>query len=322
MAAAGAGALLDVGAGLVSGRGSNALSAVLAPAGAGVLSALAAGGIASARAGRPAWALAAAALALALLAYALSGAPARALIFPGADRPLPSPGSELGAGARVVAYRTSDGVELRGVYAAGRGAGPRPALLFFHGNADCAANNVPWALFLARHGFDVFVAEYRGYGGCSGRPSEAGLRLDARSALEALEKERSAPGGPLVVVGRSLGTGVASLLAGEGHGDAVLLVSPFRSVRAMAERLAPRPLVALLLRDPFDSQSALAATGQPVGIVHGTADRVVPFAEGEALARALGARARLRPIEGVGHDDILAVAGERIARDALDLLTR
>jgi pimeloyl-ACP methyl ester carboxylesterase len=253
-----------------------------------------------------------------MVGYLATGSYARSMIFPGCTTPLPEPGAQLSEG-RVVGYQSDDAIDLKGYLVRGNGAAPRPAVIYFHGNAESAASNVGWANRLAQEHIDVVVAEYRGYGGCSGSPGQDGLMRDGRAAVAAFAAEVGTPPEDMVLFGRSLGTGVASLLAGEGNGRAVLLLSPYSSLRSMASRLVTPPLAALALRDPFDSESALLKTQQPVTIVHGDLDRVIPYSEGQALAEALGDRARLVTLKGYGHNRLFGATGDTIVGELLRL---
>lgn len=234
-----------------------------------------------------------------------SGWLARPMIFPGDAAALPAAGD---AAAEVVDYTTDDGVRLRGLLARGQGEGPRATVVYFHGNAESAARNRDVAAGLAARGLDVFVAEYRGYGGCPGSPSEAGLLRDARAAVAAACERTGAAPGDVVLFGRSLGTGVAAALAAEGVGRAVVLLSPYTSILDLAADLVPRPLALLAVRDTFDSRARLLGATQPVTVLHGTRDQVIPFAHGEALVAALGPRARLVRLDGYDHNDVFARA--------------
>ena len=109
----------------------------------------------------------------------------------------------------------------------------------------------------------------------------------------------------MILLGQSLGTGVATEMAKRGMGARMVLVSPFTSVADMARRMVPF-FPASWVRHRFDTQSKAAAIGLPVLIVHGTEDEVVPFAMGEQLARSFP-RAQLVPIPGGQHNDLLAM---------------
>ncbi len=234
-----------------------------------------------------AWAFAAAAVALLLaLAVPLLRAFARTIIYPGAPVRFP-PGAELRAAfpsATIVNYSAPGGPELTGALVRGTGGGERPLLLFFHGNGECAAWNLPFAAALAERGFDVFLAEYRGYGGAGGKPTEEGLVADGEAAAREAGRLGYARA-RLVLVGRSLGTGVATELALRGRGAALVLVSPYTSIVDMGRGLAG-PLAPLLVPDRFDNAGKLPRVEGPVVILHGGRDDVVPVAMGRALSSA------------------------------------
>lgn len=224
----------------------------------------------------------------------------RRMLFPGNDQPLPTDASKLVAGASVVEYRTEDGVALRGCWVKPRVADPL-TVLYFHGNAESAASGVPLALALAARGVQTFLAEYRGYGGCKGSPCESGLYQDGAAALEVV-KAAGVKEERLVLVGRSLGTGVAVELASKGHGCGLLLVSPYTSITDVARGIVG-PLAPLLVRDSFDSLARIGSVKVPVVAIHGTKDTLIPFALGQRLVAA-ARHGRLVPVEGRGHNDL------------------
>lgn len=305
---------LHVGAGLARGSLVRSLSGVLlGPALLAALAWLTLGCVQTFRAGRQVEGAAPLVVLALLLGVIGSGWIGRRMIFPGSAAPLPR---DPGPGAEVVEYTTDDGVALRGALVRAQAApvvsGTPTTLVYFHGNAEAAAHNLGLARALAERGVDVFVAEYRGYAGCPGSPSEAGLLRDGRAAVKAACARTGAAPSDVVLFGRSLGTGVAAALAAEGVGRAVVLLSPYTSILDVAADLVPRPLAALALRDTFDSRSRLSRAAQPVVVIHGARDRVIPFAHGAALAEALGPRATFLRLEGCDHDDVFDREGPRI----------
>ena len=273
------------------------------------------------RAGRRLHAVVGLVVLAAVFVWISSGSLVRAMLFPGARQPLPKAGTTLESGARVIGYTTADGIALRGLFVPGFAAAPRPVLVYFHGNAECAAWNEEIAWLFARQGLDVFVAEFRGYGGCAGSPHEAGLLADGRAALAAVERELGVSPQDVVLAGRSLGTGVAAALAGEGHGRALVLLSPYTSITHMASEMVPAPIAWLAVRDSFDSRARLAGGSQPILVVHGTADRVIPYAFGAALVESLPeSRVRFVSLDGVGHNDLFDRAAHTIVRETVRLV--
>ena len=178
-------------------------------------------------------------------------------------------------------------------------AGPRRGH-FFPWDAEYAGRHGPGILGdLAQAGFGVLAIDYRGYGGSSGRPSEEGLRADARAAFDFARA--AAPQASIALFGESLGTGVAVNLARERPLAGVLLNSPFASIADHFAVHLPRLPYRLLLTQRFDSEGQIAGVGAPVMILAGTADDVTVIGE----ARRLFARAhepkRMIEVGGAGH---------------------
>ena len=228
----------------------------------------------------------------ALLIVALRFLVSRSLLFPASQDPLPG----TLPGGKIVSYRTEDGLTLRGVSLSSERK-DAPGVVFFHGNGEAAVHDIPLGQRLAELGLDVFLAEYRGYGGCPGSPSEAGLFLDGDAAIRAA----GFPEDRLVIVGRSLGTGVAAEMAVRHPARLVLLISPYTSVAAMG-RFVVGPLAPLVVRDRFDTLSRVSRIRSPLVVAHGTADEVIPFRMGEKVAAARPGTRFVR-LEGKSHND-------------------
>jgi hypothetical protein len=228
---------------------------------------------------------------------------ARVLAFPGSRLALP-PAEQLGERTRILTFRTEDGLTLRAAWVSAR-VPLSPVAVYFHGNAEAAVQNLPLAAALADGGVDVVVAEYRGYGGQPGSPDEAGLYADGAALLVALSAE-GVTRDRLVLVGRSLGTGVAVELALRTPPALLVLVSPYTSFPDLGRSLVG-PLSPLIVPDRFDNLGKIAKLACPVVILHGTRDEVVPFRMGEALARA-GKNVRFLPLLGRTHNDIPELA--------------
>lgn len=201
--------------------------------------------------------------------------------------------------ATLLEARSSDGATAR----AFRFGPARPPLtvLFFHGNGEIAEDNFDLARSLASHGWGVVLAEYRGYGvsRAAGRPSERALYDDAEAVLTSLDVENDR----LVVMGYSLGTGVAVEMAARGHGRALVLLAPYTSIPDVAARHVPFLPMHLLVRDAFDSEAKAAKIHLPVFVAHGDRDEVVPFDMGETLAHTFP-HARFVTVSGAHHTDL------------------
>lgn len=231
-----------------------------------------------------------------------------------------APGTTLPAvpsGYTAVTLTTADGYALTSWYAAAAAPG-RAIIVYFQGNAGTIADRVAKVMPFVADGHGVLLTGYRGYGGNPGAPTERGLLTDARLALKFARAETGAAR-PVVLLGESLGSGVAVQLAAEqAEGNepvaAVMLEAPFTSAAAVGRAAYPFLPVKLLIKDRFDSLARIAAIGAPLLIVHGERDRVVPIAQGRRLLTAAQAPKTGRFLPGAGHNDLAAhgaIAHER-----------
>ena len=210
-------------------------------------------------------------------------------------------------GAARVNYTAADGQPLFG-YVVGDPAAAPGVVLAFHGNADLAAWQIPWAEVVHGHtGFAVFLAEYRGYMGLPGRPNYQGLRLDAHAAHDFLTGPLAVDPKRVVVFGQSLGSAVAAELAAERPPRALLLQSPFTSSHDLARRLVTLPVATILRfvsRVPYDTRERVESLEAPVWVIHGARDMVIPSRMGRAVYESGKHKGELVIVETAGHNDL------------------
>ena len=178
----------------------------------------------------------------------------------------------------------------------------------FHGNGDSAGWQGPVGQALADSGFGVLLAEYRGYPGASGEPSEAGLLADGE-AIHAWVAARTA--GPIALYGHSLGAAVAVHVASRREVAALVLESPFDSMLSLVGEKVRWLPVRWLLRHPFRSDRKIGDVDAPILVLHGDRDGIVPAAHGRRLAARSPSRATFEIVPGAGHADL-------VAHDSLD----
>lgn len=227
-------------------------------------------------------------------------------------------GEEGGGGVAEVDYAAADGQRLRGFLIGASDA--RGVLLCFHGNAEVAAWQLPWALAVARRtGWRVLLAEYRGYAGLGGTPTYAGVALDAAAAVRLALEQVGGERGRLALFGHSLGSAVAAEaaagLAEQGHSNphALLLQAPFTSAREMARFVVLPPVLLawrFISRVHYDTRARVAALDVPVWVAHGDRDPVVPVRMGRAVFAAARRPGSLLVIAGAGHNDLEARGGD------------
>ncbi len=204
---------------------------------------------------------------------------------------------------RQITVTTADGLALLAWYlppAQGHGR----VVLYLHGNAGHIGHRAYRLEPFQRLGWGVLMLEYRGYGGNLGKPSEAGLIIDAHAGMAALQDMGFAPS-KILVWGESLGTGPAVQLAVEHKVGALLLEAPYTSIADIARsryRLFP---VDWLLLDRFDSLHRIGSVQAPVLVMHGAHDSIIPTAMGRAIYAAAPDPKRLWIAPHAGHLDMV-----------------
>ncbi len=181
------------------------------------------------------------------------------------------------AGAEAVTFSTSDGLRLGAWFVTGSGPSPRPTVIVFNGNAGHRGYRAPLGEALRRHGLNVLLTDYRGYGRNPGAPTEEGLADDARSARTYVLSRPDVDPARVVYFGESLGGAVALRLAIEHPPSALILRSPFASLALVGQYHYPLLPVRQLLRDRFPSIELAPKLRAPVLVIAGTRDGVVPI---------------------------------------------
>ncbi|RAU23980.1 alpha/beta hydrolase [Paramagnetospirillum kuznetsovii] len=183
-----------------------------------------------------------------------------------------------------VPLKADDGWPVGGWYAPPRNS-DKPTVVFFHGNSGTVGSRAFKARALLDAGFGVFLAEYRGYGGMAGKPSEKGLYADARAVLSWLIS-RGVPASRIALYGESLGAGVALEMTRLMDPLLVVLECPFTSLPDLAPPYVLPPFAALAMVDRFDNLSKIGALKVPLLVVHGEQDETVPVAMARRLLAA------------------------------------
>lgn len=215
----------------------------------------------------------------------------RSLVFPAPVERVVSPGTTMITVPGATFYEWSP--------AAGEG----PVVVHFHGNGEQVAY-LSWLANTWRgHGVSFAAVEYPGYPAAGGSPSEESILAAAEAAVRHLVEVQHVDRARLVLVGQSLGSGVAMQLAAKGWGARVVLLTPYTALPDVGASAFPMFPVRLLMRDRFDSMAVASSVKQPVLVVHGTADEVIPFVQGQTLAAAI-AGSRFVEVPGGHHNDL------------------
>ena len=180
--------------------------------------------------------------------------------------------------------------------------GNKPVALYFHGNGGSLRNRVDRFRALIEDGSGLVALSYRGYGGSTGTPTEAGLIADALAAYAFTSARYGSE--RIVLWGESLGSGVAIALAAEMPVGYLILQSPFTSAVDVGLQRYWFVPVRLLMKDQFRSDLRIGKVTAPVLVLHGDRDDIVPMALGERLYGLINAPKRFVRFAGVGHNDL------------------
>ena len=198
----------------------------------------------------------------------------------------------------IVAIPTPDGAALVAWYAPA--AIDHKTILYFHGNKGYIELRGERMADLTARGFGVLMMSYRGYGGSTGTPSEAANVADARVAYDWL-RERGVAADDVVVFGESLGSGVATQLAGAKIACGLILDCPYTSLTDIAAADYPWLPVRRLMWDHYETVRHIKRVTIPVLVLHGAQDDLVPVAMGRTVHAAAVSPAQLEVYEDAGH---------------------
>ena len=221
----------------------------------------------------------------------------------------PSRLSAMGAkstpdGAETVWFNSADGVRLNGFYFQSLSKPEVATIVFFHGNGG-NISDVSWlGQRFAKHGFNVLLFDYRGYGASDGvAGDESALYADGDAAVAFLVNEKKLRPEQIVLYGHSLGTAVVADVASRGHFGVVVLESGFSSASSLASSALPwlPRWLHFLGKNRFESARKLTKVKSPILIAHGDPDRTIPTSEAQLLFASANEPKRLLIIPGAGH---------------------
>jgi pimeloyl-ACP methyl ester carboxylesterase len=174
------------------------------------------------------------------------------------------------------------------------------AIVYFGGNGEDVAYNLPeFSSAFPQHA--LYLMNYRGYGGSSGTPTEQAIHQDAQALFDWVHARHA----HVVVMGRSLGSGVAIRLATERPAARLVLITPYSSIVELGARQFPYFPVRWLARDKYESWRYAPKLTVPTLLIAAENDEVIPRASTDDLySRFKPGVASLQVIPGVGHNTI------------------
>jgi len=223
------------------------------------------------------------------------------LIFPTHAVP---PAGPVPAGADLLSLDTPDGRKLAGIHIPADAPAKKKTLLLGFGGNGWNGQDVAEYLHELFPDLDVVAFHYRGYAPSAGSPSAEALIADAPLVYDFVVKQVRPD--RIIAVGFSIGSGIAAELAAKRRLDGLILVTPFDSLKAVAQSMYPWLPIGPFFDHEIDTASAIAAVQTPVAIIAAERDEIVPS---ERTAELRGRVPQLRfdrTIARAGHNDIYA----------------
>jgi pimeloyl-ACP methyl ester carboxylesterase len=212
---------------------------------------------------------------------------------------LPS-GEELSAAN--MQFWPSGQKDYRGFIGLGEIGHTKGTVIVFHGNAGTAADRAYYLTALEPLGYRVILAEYPGYGTRKGDLGEASFLNDA---VETVRLAAEKYGGPIFLLGESLGCGVAAGAAGNGalKITGVILITPWDTLLAVARSKFPLFPVSLFMKDRYDNIGNLRGFQGKISVVGAERDEIIPISHAHELYKSLPGNKKMWIIKGAGHND-------------------
>lgn len=204
--------------------------------------------------------------------------------------------------AQPVSIIMKDSTEVKGWLVRGR-ENAQSLFIYFGGNGDEASRMIDQAGIYPDWSF--VLINYRGYGESSGSPNEKHLFSDALQIYDYFSTRQEAESAPIIVMGRSIGSGVAVYLAQNRPLDGIILATPYDSVLNVTKEKLPIYPIDFMLRNRFDSLDRAAFIKKPVLILTAEKDRLIPPAHAKTLADKWGGKVDMVEIAGKDHNSLV-----------------
>lgn len=175
----------------------------------------------------------------------------------------------------------------------------KKAIIYFGGNAENVEyNSHEFSTNLSEYA--IYLVNYRGYGGSSGTPTEEAIYSDALSIHDEIIKDHES----ISIIGRSLGSAVATYVASKRPIDKLVLITPFDSVQSVAQSQFPIYPMGLLLKDKHDSYSRVKNIQGKTLIIAAELDQIIKMSHTKRLLEGFNSKVEFHVIEGADHNNI------------------
>ncbi|MFV9552388.1 alpha/beta hydrolase [Algibacter sp. PT7-4] len=196
---------------------------------------------------------------------------------------------------------TRDGATINGVLFKPKSK-PRGVVLYLKGNSKSIKGWGKFAVDFTRHGYNVLMVDYRGFGKSTGRRSQKAIKRDLQVVYNKIKEQTLEEN--IVLYGRSLGSGFAAKLASMNNPKMLILDAPYYSLTKVTARYAPFMPLSLLIKYPLPTYKWLKYVKCPIHIIHGTNDKLIPYKTSIKLSKVNPKLTKLYTVIGGGHKDL------------------
>jgi len=196
--------------------------------------------------------------------------------------------------------KTRDGAVLNGLHFTVKN--PKGVVLYLKGNSKSIKGWGKFAVDFTRHGYEVIMVDYRGFGKSTGRRSLKAIKRDLQFIYNKIKDKVEEK--YIILYGRSMGSGFATKLASINNPKMLILDAPYYSLSKVAAQFIPFMPVSLIMRYPIPTYKWLKYVNCPIHIIHGTQDKLIPFKSSVKLSKIRPKLTRLYTIIGGGHKNL------------------
>lgn len=195
---------------------------------------------------------------------------------------------------------TRDGATINGLRF--KAENPKGIVFYLKGNSKSIKGWGKFAVDFTRHGYDVIMVDYRGFGKSTGRRTQKAVKRDMQVIYNKLKDKVSEK--YIILYGRSMGSGFAAKLASMNNPRMLILDAPYYSLSKVAKKYIPFMPLSLLIKFPMPTHKWLKYVNCPIHIIHGTDDRLIPYKTSVKLSKIKPELTKLYTVIGGGHKDL------------------
>lgn len=195
---------------------------------------------------------------------------------------------------------TRDGAIINGIRF--KSENPKGVVFYLKGNSQSIKGWGKFAVDFTRHGYDVLMVDYRGFGKSTGTRTQKAIKRDLQMIYDKIKEVT--PEKYIILYGRSLGSGFAAKLASMNNPRMLVLDAPYYSLSKVAKKYIPFMPLSLLLKFPMPTYKWLKYVNCPIHILHGTDDRLIPYKTSVKLSKIKPKSTRLYTVIGGGHKNL------------------